>query len=774
MPKSYHFSNLIVTCPNCFPPIEEELINHQKRLKITNWHLDDINKIATVYVDDDNELNDEDIDKELRFVLKDWLPIIPPSPKNHYHGWQAALGLTTGIAMMVLMMLGIPLPSWLHDTLIYGGSLLTLWLGWPSYRTAFSALISKRKFFSMDTLFSISTLAAITITLLHMFIPMMPMLIDAALMIFGFRHFGLWLEEKVTQKSFKQERFVDRGRKTSIKRKNTQGEFLDCKLNDIGLANIIKISAGECIPLNGWLMQEKADITFALHTGKMDPETIQLNGTLYAGMIAQEDILMKVSALEDESYLRKRDLDLINAQMQKAPIQNRMQTILNWFIPSVLAGASLILGAGYWLGMSIAIKASLYLLVCACPCALGLVIPLAINIGLTKTKDQGLVFNTAKGLQAAADINMAVFDLNGTLTYNKPQVVGIPTVPNDYFDIVYAMEAQSEHPIAKGIRHHIGQSSTSDIAFDVFERFDNGMIARLNGNIYKMGNAQFINPPFEFIPTNIGNAQHIIYFMKNGKIEGYFLLEDPLREDAALMIKNLQKNNIKIRLLTATDRHTADQFAEQLNIPENWIKTDCTPQSKNMHIQYFKSQGDKVAMFGDAGNDINAIASADLGVAVTSPATDPMSQQHADATLNNHSLLPILQLFAVGRQTMGMIKQNLWVSFGYNIISLGFVACAMFLFPTVLNPAYGAALMAFQSACILCNAYRIKHQEAFLPISVHRKDSNEKLSPIQQPAYEIGSNLFLPSSSPVKSLTKPSEQIDMISQTSILKITSPA
>lgn len=758
MSKSYKFENLAVSCSHCFPPINTQLTAHQQRLKIDRWHLDHLNKTATVFINDDNELSSELTENELRFILKDWLPAQDTPPQKHYHGWQAILGISLGFSMMMLMMLGIPLSPWLHDAIIYGGSLLTVMLGWPSYRKAFSSLTSKQKFFTMDTLFTISTLSAITISLLHVFFPIMSMMIDAALMILGFRHAGLWLEEKVTQKSLQQERFVDRGRHTIIQKK--LGEHsVDCQLDEVGVGQIIKISAGQCIPLNGSLMQENAEITFALHTGQIEAVALKQGEKLYAGMIAQEDIIMKVSALEEDSYLRKRDLSLIESQMQKAPIHEFTQKITTWFVPGVLTAASLILLAGPLLGTSLVIKASLYLLVCACPCALGLITPLAINIGLTKTKDQGLVFNTAKGLQAAAEIDMAVFDLNGTLTLNKPQVVGTPTVPKDYFDIVYAMEAQSKHPISTGIKDHIGMPYDS-IVFDKIENNNHGLMATLNGNVYKIGNASFFdNIPLP-TPVDTGNAQHIIYFMKNGKIEGYFLLEDPIRPDASLMLENLIKNKFHIRILTGTNRATADRYAAQLRVSPDWIQTDCTPQSKSDHLQYFKNQKHKVAMFGDSGNDTEAIASADLGVAITSPATDPMTLQQADATLNNHSLMPILQLFAVGRQTMRQIKQNLWISFGYNILSLGFVACAIFLFPTVLNPAFGAALMTFQSACILANAYRIKHQETTLPVFIKQQAVGLQDSSMQMPDQEGRCLFFSPSSSLSKSPREPSELMD--------------
>jgi cation transport ATPase len=212
-----------------------------------------------------------------------------------------------------------------------------------------------------------------------------------------------------------------------------------------------------------------------------------------------------------------------------------------------------------------------------------------------------------------------------------------------------------------------------------------------------------------------GNAQHVIYFSKNGIIQGHFLIEDPLRDDAALMVHSLIKNNLIFKIFTGSDRTTANQYAKQLKIDPRCITTDCTPESKCNEIQALQYQGHTVAMFGDSGNDVNAIATANLGVAVLSPASHPMSEQAADVSLNNPSLLPVLNIFAVGRQTMGLIKQNLALSFAYNAASLAFVAYAIFAYPALLNPIFGAALMVVQSAFVILNAYRVKSQEARLP-----------------------------------------------------------
>lgn len=703
MARIFQLSDLSVTGKDCVPPIEIELNAHKNRLLITHTFIDPLDKTATLTISDDSNLSDEEIEQELRFILQDWLPKgPPPPPKKHYHGWQAGLGLASGSAMMAVMLLGVTLAPWLHILLIGLGSAITLALGVPSYNKAFSALFSKKNKINMDSLFALSTIAAISLTIAHIFVPVLPMLIDAALMIFGFRHFGLWLEQTMKTKTLNKERFVDRGRKSH-------------DLSNVKAGSIIQISPDQCIPLNGTLEARDARVSFALHTGKTAPYTLKMGSKLFAGMIVHDEMLtMKVTALEDGSYLRQRDLQLIHAQSQKAPIEDFTQKILTWFVPSVLfMSAAVGLCAGFFLGINIGLTAALYFLVCACPCALGMVTPLAIKIGLDKTTNQGMAFNKAKGLQAAGEVDTVIFDLNGTLTQNQLTLLTEhTTVDAQYFPIIHAMEEKSTHAIGRKIFEHTDNQGAAP-TFSIIKECPSGMTAVHLGRTYKIGNANHVNVQSDHI--NSREAQHVIYFSVNDEIKGHFLLKDELRDDASKVIDTLRHNNLQVKILTGADHHTAQQYAKQLTINPRDIVTGCTPAGKSQYIRLLQEQGHKVAMIGDAGNDTNAIAAADFGVIVSSSSTDPMAKQEADASIHAPSLLPLLNIFAVSKQTMRHIKQNLLISFAYNTLSLGYIACAIFLMPALLSPAIGAALMAAQSACILANAYRIKREEEMMP-----------------------------------------------------------
>lgn len=722
----FEFTQLKVSCLGCVAPIYAELDDYKDSLKITKSDINVEEKILNIWIDDNNKTDPDVLRATLRGIVQFWLPqeiknpsvtqqpeqpIPQPRKSAPYSLWlQAAAGLLSGASIMLMMLLGIVPPAWLHDLIIWGGSSLAVILGLPSFRDAINALRPKKKALNMDFLFSLSALASVAITITHLYVPLMPMMVDVALMIFGFRRLGQALEDTLFPQTVAKKKFIDFAR-------DAHPLFNQYKVGDI-----IHIPAGTCIPLNGKLLSPDANLSFTLHNGRIEPAPYKKNNELYAGMVAHSDLVMEITHDEARSYLHHRDKQLDEAKATRAPIQDLTQLVMNRFIPGVLfTAAALGMTAGFLLNPLIGIKTALYLLVCACPCTLGIITSMAISIGLKKIPPEtGVRFNTAKGLQAATHIDTAVFDLNGTLTQNCPRVIGTPSVPAEYFSIIDAMESytegtkqQEQHPIAKAICQTV-QGTSNKITLTKIKKFRHGIIATDGKNVYQIGNAQFIQPPADKIVKDPGQAQHVIYFMKNGVVQGHFLIEDPLRPDAPQMIHRLLKNKKEVKILTGADQPTAHLYAKRLNIPSSWFVTDCTPKMKFDYIQALKASGRKVAMFGDSANDTNAIAAADLGIAVISPASHPMTSQSADVCLNNSNLLPLMQIFPVGKQTMHQIKQNLGISLVYNTLSLAYVACAMFFMPSLLNPAFGAGMMVVQSLCVFGNALRLKHQEANL------------------------------------------------------------
>lgn len=717
MPQVHHFQDFEFQCyENCIKPLEETLNDHRERLKISDIKFDLASKSGAITLSDETSLTYEENHEELRLLMQERLPQVNPQKRKRIFAWQTFLGLGAGLGLMVPMMFGLMLPFWAHPLMFSLGTALTVFLGRKSYLNAYHSLKSKKMRFNMDSLFTVSSIAAIVSSALHLFFPFFPPLIDAALMILGFRQAGLWIDQSFREQKLKTKKYVDYGHESKFQISYRQdGEYEACTLKDVELDDLIKIPAGQTIPLDGILQSEHSLVSYSMNNGSEDPMEVSRGHKLLAGMVAEQELLMKVTALEAQSDLNRRDLELFKAQAEAPPIQNLTDKIMQWFVPAVL-GTAVVVGAaaGYFLGLSMGLTAAFYWAVCACPCALGLITPLAMKLGLSKFEGTGLSFNKPKGLQAAATIDTVVFDLTGTLTQNKPQVIEEPTVSSDHFDIISAIQSRilkdeklkRKHPIAQALVNKLGMHP-SEFEFEEFITADNGILAKIQGNVYRIGNDTFIQPSLNEQPKDRSQAQKIIYFEKNGRVEGYFLLADPLRPGASSVLKTLLANKMECCILTGASDRDADQYAPLLGFDRDLFITNQTPDSKAQIILQLKEAGKQVAMVGDGENDTLALTHANLSVAIGSPGSPLISEQVADASLHSFSLQPLLQIFPAGQQVMRVIKQNLALSFTYNTLSLAYVCCCLTLMPSMLIPYAGAAVMVLLSASVMFNTYRV-------------------------------------------------------------------
>jgi P-type Cu2+ transporter len=373
-----------------------------------------------------------------------------------------------------------------------------------------------------------------------------------------------------------------------------------------------------------------------------------------------------------------------------------------------------------------ALQCATAILVSACPCTFGLITPLAVKIGIVKAAAEGIRFKSGQALQAAAQVDTVVFDLNGTLTTGKPEVSYASDSLNDYFGHIAAIEELSEHPFAKAILQHISKSPTNNPALKAAssdKKHHSGIAAVIDGESYILGNSSMMLSHGIDIAGYLNDEEgiyHKIYFAKDKQVLGYFLLKDPLRPDAKATVARLKQMGKKVHLCTGADKTIAQAYAKELNI--DYVKANCSASSdqhstpsgtKTAYIEAI-AKGHKVAMVGDALNDTLAIEASAFGIAVESDATHEITQQKAGAVIhkinNEISLKAVITALTVAQHTVSNIKQNFLFSISYNMLAL-FVICSLVIgIGFVINPALGALLMAIQSSLVLANAYRFKNQ----------------------------------------------------------------
>lgn len=755
MSRIFHFSLPGIVCVNCVSPVETAL-THSK-IPIESFAIDVIEKCASITVKETDK-TDQEISDVLQSEIGEMVECVPfeqadtrtPQAPNEItridqgnikkiqrktfrqHLIKGLVGSLLGVGLMAIMMTGIEIPMLVMYALSLACSALTLYLGKESYQEAWKKL-TKSKMLTMDTLFTVSTATVIVVSIASFFFPWLPMMMEAGLMIFGFRHLGKAIEESIKQKMVAELSFKAKGAKTIIKKIQTVNnvQWTSCAAETIKKDDIVRIKRGETIPFDG-ICQADASIYDTILKGSTLPRFIHRGEQILAGMRVDDDvpyIEMQVTQAAANSYLARQDEQLLQANAEKAAIELKTNHILQYFVPAVLAFS---LAAGIVVGIffnpAFAIQCATTLLVSACPCTLGFITPLAIKVGMTKAAEHGVQFKSGKALQSADQINTVLIDLHGTLTTGVPIVKnyqicsGKGTLPQSFFNYLWVIESESKKPIAKAICEYIHSKKMpidTNYKMTIIDKSNHsGIKAKINGEWVYAGNKNFMQEQgidVSSLDSKMQKGQNV-YVAKEKELLGMVSLKDPLRTDAAYHLNELRKNVNDVRICTGGDIETAKYYAKKLNIPENKIYANCVGASdgSNHHskvdiIDQLQREGKRVAMVGDGTNDTLAIAKCDFGVAVKSLSGDEITQQEAGAVVNNNSLAPLVTAFSVAKETVSSIKQNLLISLSYNSVMM-ITACAAIAIGFALNPGIGVALMTLQTSLILLNMYRIKRQ----------------------------------------------------------------
>lgn len=661
----------------------------------------------------------------------------------HSHGVQGIIGVSLGFLLLMLSpMMGVLSPM-VMMTITGLSVVLTLVLGAQSYQEAVVKWVKTRTL-TMDALFAMSSLTVIAVSVASFFFPWLPMMADAGLLIFGFRHLGLAIEESLQQAMVATLRFCDRLPK-AVWLQQANG-LQQRPLSAVKLGDRVLLHAGDLIPVDGLLVEiipnekntlyKDVDIVDTILTGSLLPRPVSENTPLIAGMYVAEgspSLVLQATSSSAQSYLAKLDEHHSLGHGEKAPLEIETTRMLQYFIPTVIAIAlAAFVGIHFFFSTVWAIQCAVALLVSACPCTLGFITPLAIKIGMHKAASHGVLFKSAKQLQQADQIDDVVFDLNGTLTVGLPRVESVDVVPASHLTpdelIAYCvlLEQQSMHPIAKALRDFAKQES---IVLDdnqlLVAQWDDGhhagVKATLDGIEYVLGNEhmmRFSGVSDGFVLTEDVPGRTVIYLARQQQIVGHVMLNDVLRPHAYETVHALHRLGKRVHLCTGSDDATARYFAHALGIPlthvhaahVNDLTLAALCDKKQQLIESLKQQGRRVAMIGDAGNDSSAMCASHFGIVVKSYHSDAMTERHAGAVVQNASLLPIANAFVIATKTIAHVRQNLRMSLGYNLVTVVMTAVLLLGFGVVLNPAVGVVLMIVQSSLILLNSHRFKQQ----------------------------------------------------------------
>jgi len=406
------------------------------------------------------------------------------------------------------------------------------------------------------------------------------------------------------------------------------------------------------------------------------------------------------------------------AQGSKPPIARLADVIASYFVPAVIAVASLTFLVWLIFGPSPSLNYALLnfvaVLVIACPCALGLATPTAIMVGTGKGAENGVLIRDGAALETAHKLDTVILDKTGTITAGKPEVTDVVLfggghgLDNDgLLRLVAAAERGSEHPLAAAV---LAAAAERGLELPPAERFQavagHGIEAVVDGRRIVAGNARLAGAAGDASTEKLTTeGKTVITVQVDGEPAGAIAVADTIKPGSAAAVRRLREMGLEVVMLTGDTRRTAEVIAAQAGIDR--VIADVLPEQKAAQTAALQAEGKRVAMVGDGINDAPALAQADIGIAIGT-GTD-VAMEAADITLMSGDLGGVVTAISLSRATIRVVKQNLFWAFAYNVALIPLAAGVFYpAFGVLLNPIYAAAAMGLSSVTVVTNSLRLR------------------------------------------------------------------
>ncbi|MBE6893346.1 MAG: heavy metal translocating P-type ATPase [Ruminococcaceae bacterium] len=511
-----------------------------------------------------------------------------------------------------------------------------------------------------------------------------------------------------------------------------EGEEISVGIEEVRKGEIFVVRPGESIPVDGIILEGETAVNESALTGESVPVDKTVGSSVSAATINQSGFIKCEATRVGEDTTLSQIIKMVEgAAATKAPIAKVADKVSGIFVPAVITISVITFLVWLFLGETVgfAVARGISVLVISCPCALGLATPVAIMVGSGVGAKNGILYKTAASLEEAGRTEIVVMDKTGTITKGEPAVTDI--IPAEdvsetaLLKIAVALEAKSEHPLAKAI---IRKSEEAEIQSAPVSNFyalpGNGVTGILGGVSVFGGNFDFIKTTAQIPEETEKLAEKLseegktpLFFSGNGRFLGTIAVADVIKEESPEAVSRLKNMGIHTVMLTGDNERTAKAIAEQVGVDE--VIAGVLPEGKEEAVRRFKEKG-KVAMVGDGINDAPALTSADIGIAIGA-GTD-VAIDCADVVLMQSRLSDVPAAIALGRATLRNIHQNLFWAFIYNTIGIPIAAGALVSFGLELNPMFGAAAMSLSSFCVVSNALRLNLIDIFNP----KKDRKRK------------------------------------------------
>jgi Cu+-exporting ATPase len=496
----------------------------------------------------------------------------------------------------------------------------------------------------------------------------------------------------------------------------------DIPLADIRPGDRLRVRPGEKVPVDGTVVEGKSAVDESMISG--EPISVEKgpgDQVVGATVNGTGSLVVRADRVGADTLLAQIVRMVSEAQRSRAPVERLVNRVAGYFVPAVLA-VSLVTFAvwGLWgppPSWAHGLVNAVAVLIIACPCALGLATPMAIMVGTGRGAESGVLFKNAEALEILGKANTLIVDKTGTLTEGKPRLAAVEPAEgfaaDELLRLAAALERGSEHPLAAAIVQGAEARAMRPAEARNFPSVTGkGVVGEVEGRKVVLGNAALLadhgvdpsalRPRLDALRAE---GQTVMLAAVDGRLAGLLGVTDPIRATTPEAIRLLHADGLRVIMLTGDSRATAEAVARRLGLDE--VIAEVLPQQKHEVIRELQAKGHVVAMAGDGINDAPALAQAQVGIALGT-GTD-VAMESAGVTLVQGDLRGIARARRLSRATMRNIRQNLFLAFVYNALSVPVAAGVLYpLLRLLISPIWASAAMSLSSLSVVGNSLRLR------------------------------------------------------------------
>jgi len=625
------------------------------------------------------------------------------------------IGLVLTVPLLVLHMAGHGRFGWLQLLL---ATPIVFWCGGPFWvRAAFSVVRLRPNMF---TLIILGVAAAYGYSIAALIAPEVlgeELYFETAAAILVLVLLGQVLELRARSETTRAIRRLLSLTPKTARLVRPDGSEEDVPLERVQVGDILRVRPGEKVPVDGEVIEGRSSVEEAMLTGEPLPVEKAPGDKVTGGTLnGTGSLLVRAERVGSDTLLAHIVRMVAEAQRSRAPVQRLVDQVARYFVPAVLA-ISLLTFFLWWrfdpqreAALAHAVIRAVAVLVIACPCALGLATPMAILVGTGRGAEVGVLIRDAEALEVLHRADILVVDKTGTLTEGKPRLAVVESVAGfderELLRLAASLERGSEHPLASALAAGATERGIELTPSEDFQSVTGrGVRGRVAEQTVLLGNAAFLTEHGIAVESLTARAEalrregHTVLFVAvQGRLAGMLSVTDPIRASTPEAIQLLHADGLRLVMLTGDNRATAEAVARRLGIDE--VIAEVLPAQKSEIVAQLQRQGHIVAMAGDGINDAPALARADIGIAMGA-GTD-VAMESARVILVRGDLRAIARARRLSRFTLSAIRQNLFLAFVYNTVSIPLAAVGFF------PPILAGAAMSLSSVSVIGNSLRLR------------------------------------------------------------------